>query len=85
MFWSHDVRCGVPCFHVVWLVWLVEWCVGCLAGWVVWQLGLFVGCLAGWGALCCCMLCDVMSVGTHVITAIPREGGGGEKHLLFLF
>ena len=44
--WSHDVCCGVLSFHVVWLVWLVEWCVGCLARWVVWQLGLFVGCLA---------------------------------------
>ena len=21
--WSHDVHCGVLCFHVVWLVWLV--------------------------------------------------------------
>ena len=49
--WAHDVRYGVLCFHVVWLVWFVEWCVGCLAGWVVWPLGLFVGCLAGWGML----------------------------------
>ena len=79
--------CGVLCFHVVWLVALVEWCVGCLAGWVVWQLRLFVGCLAGCGMLCgvccmlcavafCCMLCDVTSVNTPVFAAIPREGGG---------
>ena len=37
------------------------------------------------GAVCRCMLCDVMSVGTHVITALPREGGGADKQLLFLF
>ena len=38
------------------------------------------------GVVCCCMLCDVMCVGSHVITAIPREGGGGaDKQLLFLF
>ena len=36
------------------------------------------------GAVCRCMLRDVMSVGTHVITAISREGGGADKHLLFL-
>ena len=88
MLWSHDVPCGALCFHVVWFVGLVEWCVGCLAGWVVWQLRLFVGCLrlrhAVWclhpvvcGAVCCCVLCDVMSVSTHVFAAIPREGGGG--------
>ena len=59
--WSHDMRCGVLCFHVVWLVCLVEWCVGCLAGWLVWQLGLFVGSLgcvvfAHWGVWCCMLL-----------------------------
>ena len=41
--WSHDVPFGVLCFHVVWLVWLVGWCVGCLAGWVVWQLRYLLG------------------------------------------
>ena len=35
MLWSPDVRCGVLCFHVVWLVWLVN---GVL---VAWQVGLF--------------------------------------------
>ena len=87
--WSHDVRCGVLCFHVVWLVWFVEWCVGCLARWIVWPLGLFCWVFSWLGhvvwclhpvvcaAVCCCMLCDVMCVGTHVISAIPREGGGG--------
>ena len=84
--WSHDVRCGVLCFHVVWLVWFVEWCVGCLADLVVWplmvicwlfsRLGHAVWCLhrVVCAVVCCC---DVMCVGTHVITAIPREGGGG--------
>ena len=59
MLWSHDVPYGVLCFHVVWLVGLVGWCVGSLAGWVVWQLRLFVGCLAGCGMLCgvCTMWC----------------------------
>ena len=28
------------------------------------------------GAVCRCMLRDVMCVGTHVTTAIAREGGG---------
>ena len=81
------VWCGVVGYRAIWLpIWLVEWCVGCLARWVFWPLGLFVGCLACWGMLCgvctlwyavvcCCMLCDVMCVGTHVITAIPRGGG----------
>ena len=43
VFWSHDVRYGVLCLHVVWLVWLIEWCVGCLAGWVVGRLGFLLG------------------------------------------
>ena len=92
---SHKVPCGVLCFHVVWLVGLVEWCVGCLAGWVVWQLRLFVGCLSGCGMLCgvcnvlcgvvcCCVLFDVMSVSTHVFAAISREGGGAGMQLIFL-
>ena len=86
MLWSHDVPCGVLCFHVAWLVGLVGWCVGCLAGWVVWQLRQFVGCLAGCGMSCgvcslwcavalCCMLSDVTYVSTPVFVAIPREGG----------
>ena len=72
MLWSHDVRCGVLCFHVVWLVWLVEWCVGCLAGWVLWQLGLFVGCLAGWGMLCgvCTLRCLVPYVTCAVVCCV---------------
>ena len=46
----------------------------CVFSW----LGHVVSCLhlVVCGALCCCMLCDVMSVGTHVTTAIPREVGG---------
>ena len=62
MLWSHDVPCGVLCFHGVWLVGLVEWYVGCLAGWVVWQLRLFVGSLAGCGMLCgvCTLRCVVL-------------------------
>ena len=55
---------------------------GCLVAWVIcWVfgwLGHAVWCLYPMvcGAVCCCMLCDVMCVGTHVITASPREGGG---------
>ena len=30
------------------------------------------------GAICCCVLCDVMSVSTHLFATIPREGGGGQ-------
>ena len=58
--WSGS--CGVVGCHVVWCgdvgyraialdFWLVEWCVGRLAGWVVWQLGVFARCSAGWGML----------------------------------
>ena len=56
---------------------------GCLAAWVIcWvfsRLGHAVWCLhlVVFGAVCRCMLCDVMSMGTHVIAAILREGGGG--------
>ena len=63
--WSHDVPYGVLFFHVVWLVGLVEWCVGCLAGWVVWRLGLFVGCLAR-----CGMLCGVFTLWCVVLYAV---------------
>ena len=63
--WSHDVPCGVLCFHVVWLLGLVEWCVGCLVGWVVWQLRLFVGFLAG-----CGMLCGVSALWCVVLYAV---------------
>ena len=71
--WCGVVWCGVVGYRAIGLpVWLVEWCVGCLAGWVVWHLGVFVGCLAGWGmlygvctlwylvpyaAVCCVMSC----------------------------
>ena len=82
--WSHDVRCDVPCCHVVRLVWLVEWCVGCLEGWVVWQVGLFAGCLAGWGMLCgvctlwcvlpCAVVCSVMSCVWVHIRDLDKKG-----------
>ena len=58
--WCHVVWCGVVGYRAIGLrVWLVEGCVGCLAGRVVWQLGFFVGCLAGWGTLCgvCTLWC----------------------------
>ena len=87
MLWSHDVPCGVLCFHVVWLVGWVEWCVGCLSGWVVWQLRLFVGCLAGCGMLCgvCTLWCVlwhyvVCSVMSHLFVhlyLLPFQGRGG--------
>ena len=57
---SYVVRCGVVGYRAIGLpVWLVEGCVGFLAGWVVWQLGLCVGCLASWGPRCgvCTLWC----------------------------
>ena len=63
---------------------------GCLAAsaicWVFSRLGHAVRCLrlVVRAVVCCCMLCDVTYVGTHVITAIPREGVGDGKHLVFL-
>ena len=76
--WCGRVSPGVVWCHVVWYgavgyraiglpVWLVEGCVGCLAGRVVWQLRLFAGCLGGWGTLCgvCTMWCYVhQSIGS---------------------
>ena len=83
--WCGRVSCGVVWCHVVWCggvghraiglpVWLVEGCVGCLAGGLFGSLGCWV---FGWvghavwcvhtvvlGAVCCCVLCDVMSVCT---------------------
>ena len=85
--WSHDVRSGVLCCHVVRLFWLVEWCVGCLAGWVVWQVGLFDACLAGWGMLCgmctlwcvvpCAVVCSLMSCLWVPMYLLPFQGRGG--------
>ena len=80
------VACLVGCM-VCWLlgrlgclaVWDICWVFG-WSGHTVWCLHLVV-----FGAVCRCMLCDVMSLGTHVMTAVPREGGGADKQLLFLF
>ena len=52
-------------------VWVICWVFGWL-GHVVWCLHPVV-----FGAVCHCMLCNVMSGGTHEIGAIPRERGGG--------
>ena len=50
---------------------------GCLAAWVICFAVEPVGaCCVVCAVVCCCMCCDVMSLGTHVITAIPREWGG---------
>ena len=66
--WCHVVWCGVVGYRAIGLpVLLVEGCVGCLAGGIVWQLGLWGVCCAHpvlLGAVCCCVLFDVMSVGT---------------------
>ena len=71
---------GVSCDRVACLVgWMVCWLLGrlgCLAAWVIcWLfgwLGHAVWCLhpVVFGAVFRCMLCGVMSVGTHVITAM---------------
>ena len=72
----HVVWCGEVGYRAIGLrVWLVEGCwllgrLGCLAAWVVcWVfgwLGHAVWCVhpVVLGAVCCCVLCDVMSVGT---------------------
>ena len=83
------------CCHVVWLVWLVEWCVGRLAGRVVWQLGFFDACLAGWGmlyAVCnlwcvvpCVVVCGPMSCLWVRTYLLPLREGGDRKHFIFLF
>ena len=75
MLWSHDMPRGVLCFHVVWLVGLVGWCVGCLAGWVVWQLRLFIGCLAGCGMLC--GVCTLWCVQWHFVVCSGPSCGEG--------
>ena len=92
------VWCGVVGYLAIGLaIWLVEWCVGCLAGWVIWKLGLFVGCLA-----CCGMLCGVCTLWCVLWYAVvcsvmacvwgypcnychPKRGGGAGQQLLFLF
>ena len=81
--WCHVVWCGVVGHRAIGLpVRLVEWCAGCLAAWVIcWVFGWLghdVWCLhpVVCGAVCRFMLCDVMSVATHVITTHPREAGG---------
>ena len=64
--WCHVMWCGVVGYRAIGLpVWLVEGCVGCLAGWVVWQLRLFVGCLAG-----CGMVCGVSTLWCVVLYAV---------------
>ena len=64
--WCQVVCCGVVGDRVIGLpVWLVEGCVGCLAGGVVWQLGLLGVSLGGahcvvcapYGVRCRMLLC----------------------------
>ena len=91
-----DAWCGVVGYRAIGLpVWLVDWCVACLAGWVVWQLGLFVGCLAGGGMLrgVCTMWCVVpYAVVCSVISCLwvhmyllPFQGRGGGLLSIYLF
>ena len=67
--WCGQVSCGVVWCQVVWCgvmryraiglsVWLVEGCVGCLAGGVVWQLGL-LGVWLGGARCVVCAFCGV--------------------------
>ena len=89
--WCGGVSCDrVACVVGRMVCWLFGR-LGCSAAWVIcWVFGwleLAVWCLlpSVCTVVCCCMLCDVMFVGTHVIIAIPREVGGAGMHLLFLF
>ena len=88
--WCGGVSCDRAAFLVGSMVCWLLGRLGCLAAWVIF------GCLtAGWGTLyAVCTLwclvpyatvCSVMSCLWVPMYAIPREGGGADKQLLFLF